>query len=95
MKTVWLLLPLVLAVSACVMNGPIRGDAQAGSGSAFEASAPLAPATTPAFPPQPDMTPRLMQPVTGGAPVVGIPLGGTLFQPVTGGPPVVGIPLTP
>jgi hypothetical protein len=92
MKTVWLLLPLVFAVSACVMNGPIRGDAQAGNGSAFEASAPTAPALTP---PQPDMTPRLMQPVTGGAPVVGIPLGGTLFQPVTGGPPVVGIPLTP
>jgi hypothetical protein len=34
-------------------------------------------------------------PVTGGAPVIGIPLGGDLFLPVTGGAPVTGIPLSP
>jgi len=39
--------------------------------------------------------PQPVMPVTGGAPVMGIPLGGDMYLPVTGGPPVVGIPLAP
>jgi hypothetical protein len=31
-------------------------------------------------------------PATGGAPLLGIPLGGNLYLPATGGPPIVGIP---
>ena len=42
-----------------------------------------------------DIGPRLVLPVTGGAPVFGIPLGGDLFQPVTGAVPVIGIPTSP
>jgi hypothetical protein len=33
--------------------------------------------------------------VTGGPPVIGIPVGGGLFVPVTGGAPVMGIPTGP
>ena len=39
--------------------------------------------------------PKLVIPVTGGAPVTAIPLGGNLYQPVTGGPPVPGMPISP
>jgi hypothetical protein len=42
-----------------------------------------------------DMSPRLVIPVTGGAPVLAIPLGGNLYVPVTGGAPTPGIPLFP
>jgi hypothetical protein len=55
--------------------------------------------TTPAMQASPrfadDMAPRVVLPVTGGPPVVGIPVGGSLYLPVTGGPPVVGIPVAP
>jgi hypothetical protein len=37
--------------------------------------------------------PQLIIPVTGGAPVVGIPLGGGVYLPVTGDGPIVGIPI--
>jgi hypothetical protein len=61
-----------------------------------EAAAPdPAPATTaPLFQDQ-NMGPRLIFPVTGGVPVMGIPLGGNVYQPVTGGLPVIGTPITP
>jgi len=36
--------------------------------------------------------PQPVMPVTDGAPVMGIPLGGDMYLPVTGGPRVVGIP---
>lgn len=94
MKTVWLLMPLLFTVSGCVTNGAVQGDPQGGDSSFGASSSALSAPATP-FPPPLDMTPRLMQPVTGGAPVVGIPLGGTLYQPVTGGPPAVGLPLFP
>ena len=42
-----------------------------------------------------NMAPRIVIPVTGGIPVIGIPLGGDLFLPVTGGAPVIGIPTIP
>jgi hypothetical protein len=42
-----------------------------------------------------DMSPRFIIPATGGAPVIGIPLGGNIFLPVTGGAPVIGIPTGP
>ncbi len=42
-----------------------------------------------------NLGPQLVVPVTGGAPVIGIPVGGNLYVPVTGGPPVVGLPTGP
>jgi hypothetical protein len=42
-----------------------------------------------------DMTPRLVIPSTGGAPVIGIPVGGDLYIPVTGGAPIPGMPVFP
>jgi hypothetical protein len=68
-----------------------------GSGAyTFEAAAPdPAPATiAPLFQDQ-NIGPRLIIPVTGGVPVMGIPLGGNIYQPVTGGLPVMGTPITP
>jgi hypothetical protein len=54
-------------------------------------TAPLTPMLSVPAPAQ-DGAVQLFQPVRGGAPTMGIPLGGNLFQPVTGGPPVIGIP---
>jgi hypothetical protein len=42
-----------------------------------------------------DTSPRFILPATGGAPVIGIPLGGDFYLPVTGGVPVIGIPTSP
>jgi hypothetical protein len=50
--------------------------------------------TSPPFQPQ-NLGPQIIIPTTGGAPVLGIPLGGNIFQPVTGGAPVIGIPTGP
>jgi hypothetical protein len=41
---------------------------------------------------QPQLGPRMITPATGGAPILGTPVGGNPYQPVTGGPPVVGVP---
>jgi len=51
----------------------------------------------PAFPPpkQPNNGPQLVVPATGGARIIGIPVGGNLFIPATGGPPVIGISTDP
>jgi hypothetical protein len=43
----------------------------------------------------PDNSPRVFIPVTGGAPVVGIPIGGGLYLPVTGGAPIPSAQLGP
>jgi hypothetical protein len=89
-------LSLVLATAltaGCASVGGIQGDANAptGGGGGDAASAPdvFAPVQLP------NMGPQIVLPVTGGAPVIGIPLGGNIFQPVTGGPPVIGIPTSP
>jgi hypothetical protein len=42
-----------------------------------------------------NLNPQLIIPMTGGSPVIGIPLGGNIFEPVTGGAPVIGIPTSP
>jgi hypothetical protein len=39
--------------------------------------------------------PRLVIPVTGGPPVIGIPVGSDLYIPVTGGAPIPGMPVSP
>jgi hypothetical protein len=95
MNTAIPLVLVVLAVTGCTTLGAVQGDpvsAAAGFGNAGSASS----IRSDPFPPQDSNSfPRLIIPVTGGAPVLGIPLGGDIFLPVTGGPPVPGIPITP
>jgi hypothetical protein len=69
---------------------------QGSNGASFEAAATAAPSAT-FTPPSPDQNigPRLVIPATGGAPVIGIPVGGDLYIPVTGGVPITGIPIGP
>jgi hypothetical protein len=83
----FMLLILIFSVAGCATLAP----APATEGSAAADTANSAPAMTPS----PDIGPRLVIPATGGAPVIGIPLGGDIFLPVTGGTPVVGIPIGP
>src|SRR6266571_9019784 len=64
---------------------------QRSNSSSSHASAPPDPG--PMFPT--NTGPQPVLPVTGGPPVIGIPIGGNMYLPVTGGPPVVGIPLAP
>ena len=89
----------LLVITGCASLGSLQGGS-AGGGS------PTAPALHPAPDPSPapaspspspgnDMMPRMIIPATGGPPVLGIPLGGSIFQPATGGLPVFGIPLFP
>lgn len=95
MKSVCLLLPLFFALAGCVTDGSFQAGSQGDvSAAGMAAAAPIAD-TAPVFPPPPDFSPHLIQPVTGGAPVLGLPLGGSLYQPVTGGMPVTGIMLGP
>jgi hypothetical protein len=94
MKTLILMI-LVVSSAGCATLGSVPG-AQVTTGSIVPAAGiDFAPATSaPPFPDQ-NIGPRIIMPVTGGAPVIGIPLGGNIFLPVTGGAPVIGIPLTP
>jgi len=92
----WAILSLsLLAIAGCVTQGAVQP--QAPNDSSFPSAAPAAVTTPDVFPPprQDNLSPRIIMPVTGGTPVIGIPLGGNIFQPVTGGPPVIGIPLSP
>jgi hypothetical protein len=91
-------IPMMLAIVAltgCATLGSTQG------GSAIVASGdvnaePTSPAASNPFPPQDtDIGPRLIIPLTGGPPVIGIPLGGDLFLPLTVGPPLPGIPTSP
>jgi hypothetical protein len=85
---------IVFAVTGCATLGPM-GD-PGSTGSAYDEARSASAAVTTLSPPQDENTgPRLIVPATGGAPLIGIPVGGNLFLPVTGGPPVVGIPTSP
>jgi hypothetical protein len=85
----------LLAVAGCVTQGAVQPQALNDSSSANAApAAVMMPDASPRSEPE-ILFPRVFMPVTGGTPVIGIPLGGNIFQPVTGGPPVLGIPLTP
>jgi hypothetical protein len=93
MKALTLLI-LVFSTAGCATLGAAPG-AQGNRESAAEETTTSAPTTiVPPFQDQ-DIGPRIIIPVTGGAPVIGIPLGGNIFLPVTGGAPVIGIPTSP
>lgn len=91
----------LFTITGCVSLGTMQGET--GSRASPTAVAPdITPVASPiAPPPSPfsaqgnDMLPRMIIPATGGTPVLGIPLGGSLFLPAAGGAPVIGIPLEP
>lgn len=86
---------LLLIVAGCATMGTAQSD-QRSHGSSVDTPASPAPTPTMSSPsPAEDRGPRLVLPVTGGAPVMALPLGDGLYLPVTGGPPVVGIPVGP
>ena len=94
MKTSILMI-LVVSTAGCATLSTAPG-APASSGATVAPAGINFPAATSA-PPFPDQNigPRIIMPVTGGAPVIGIPLGGDMYLPVTGGAPVMGMPTTP
>lgn len=95
MKVVISLILIAFAATGCATLGPNQGSS-AGVGSIDDATASSFPAPTVVFPPPAENTgPRIVNPGTGGPPIIGIPLGGGLFLPVSGGPPVFGIPTSP
>ena len=91
MNKALMIMLLAFSMSACATTGALQDNAAAGATN-LDSAPSISSTPEPSFP---DMTPRIIIPVTGGAPVVGIPLGGNLFMPVTGGAPVVGISTTP
>ena len=91
MKTLMLLI-LTFSIAGCATLGTAP-DTQGNFAPPADDASIAAPATSP-FPEQ-NLSPQIIIPVTGGAPVIGIPLGGNLFEPVTGGAPVIGISTSP
>jgi len=100
MKTPCALLLVLLATTACstINAGPgaDRADGRGASAAYQDADAsPAVPAASAFSPPAPSIGPVMLMPVTGGAPIMGISLGGNIYQPITGGDPVTGTPLFP
>ena len=92
METVIALLLILSATTGCATQSMVARS----PGCAVQATAsdPFPP--TMAAPSQTqNMMPRLVIPFTGGAPVIGIPVGGDLYLPVTGGAPIPGMPIGP
>jgi hypothetical protein len=99
-KIVITLLLSAIALAGCSALGPLQADSggpNAVTDHSTSSAAQTAPDAFPAPTPTPTQSfgPQVIIPVTGGPPVMGIPVGGNLFLPVTGGPPVVGIPTGP
>jgi hypothetical protein len=90
---IFMLLILILSTAGCATLGN-SPEAPGNLDSAADEASITAPTTASPFQDQ-NMGPQVIIPVTGGAPVIGIPLGGNIFEPVTGGPPVIGIPTSP
>jgi hypothetical protein len=96
MKIAIALLITVFAVSGCSALGPLQPDSQQTNFGTNNSESSAALAAPDPFPARTQNTgPQVIIPVTGGPPVLGIPVGGNLFVPVTGGPPVPGIPTSP
>lgn len=70
----------------------------AGTGISANDPSTIGTSSSPTFPDtssRHDTGTQIVLPVTGGAPVVAIPIGGDLYLPATGGPPIVGISTSP
>jgi hypothetical protein len=96
MKAVWVSVLVLVAMAGCAMQSDLQ-DSQPTRGSSIEPPAGSGATVVPApSPPQPEhFGPRLIVPVSGGPPVLGMPVGGNLYIPVTGGPPVPGMAIDP
>ena len=90
-----LILTILVSIAGCATLGTAPGTPVNSSSTVAGASADFSPAPSASPLPDQNIGPRIIMPVTGGAPVLGIPLGGDMYLPVTGGTPVVGMPLTP
>ncbi len=84
---------LLFSAAGCATIGAAPGSGEITNAPAVESTTDTSPALDAS--PSQDIGPKIIIPVTGGAPVIGIPLGGNLFLPVTGGAPVIGIPTGP
>ena len=93
MKIIWASI-LVLSATGCITLSGIPSS-QRSTGASLDSPAATPSAPTPPISQTQSIGPRLVIPATGGAPVMGIHLGGSLYLPVTGGPPVVGMPIAP
>jgi hypothetical protein len=98
MKTALACCLVVVAGAGCVTSGP--GSSAPGSAGSLTGAAASGVVSAPDPFPAPlqapaNFGPQLIIPVTGGPPVMALPLGGTLYQPLTGDPPVTGMPLFP
>ena len=91
MRTILITAAGCLVIAGCVAGGPVQPGATRNAAP----DTPFPPASTAPTPPPaaPDLSPKFIQPVTGGPPVIALPLGGNFYLPVTGEPPVTGIPL--
>jgi hypothetical protein len=82
-----LILALLLASGGCALNAVGVGPQTAADVQAQDDNQQ----TTDNLDNQMSSGPQLVTPATGGAPVLAMPIGGTLYMPVTGGPPIVGV----
>lgn len=91
-----ILLMLACAATGCATLSALPANPGTSTASAIDDTPALAapdPIASP-FPVQ-NTAPQIIIPATGGAPEIGIPLGGDLYLPVTGGPPVIGLSTSP
>lgn len=94
MKTPFLMIGVV-SIAGCATLGTAP-EAPVSSGSTVAATrVDFSPATRSSPFPDQNIGPRIIMPVTGGAPVIGIPIGGDMYLPITGGAPIMGMPTTP
>jgi hypothetical protein len=94
-KTVLALLLVLSATAGCVTQSMVAGSPGSAGPSFLETASDPFPPTLAGPSPDQNMMPRLVIPSTGGAPVIGIPVGGDLYLPVTGGAPIPGMPVGP
>ena len=94
MKTLILLI-LVVSTAGCATLSTAPGAPVSGGALVPAAAIDFAPVMSASPLPDQNMGPRIIMPVTGDAPVIGIPIGGDMYLPVTGGAPVMGMPTAP
>lgn len=85
----------LVSIAGCAALGSAPATHVNSASSPATASADVPPAPSAPTLPEQNMGPRLIIPVTGGAPILGIPFGGNMYLPITGGAPVMGMPLSP
>ena len=95
MKTVIPLLLVISAITGCATQGLVARSPGSTDPSFQETASDPFPPNMAAPSQSQDMMPRLVIPSTGGAPVIGIPVGGDLYIPVTGGAPIPAMPISP